>query len=92
MGGNLISVKTNNGKWMMCVDFRDLNNAYRKDLYPLPIISQLVDTTSSLCLLNFTEIYSGYKQIQMAEVDASYTAFYVVQVMAFGLINADATY
>ncbi|KAL0347724.1 UNVERIFIED_CONTAM: hypothetical protein Scaly_1788400 [Sesamum calycinum] len=33
---NIVLVPKPKGKWMMCIDFRDLNKACRKDFYPLP--------------------------------------------------------
>jgi len=41
---NVVLVKKANGKWRMCVDFMDLNNACPKDSYPLPSIDALVDS------------------------------------------------
>ncbi|GJS31819.1 reverse transcriptase domain-containing protein [Tanacetum coccineum] len=35
---NPVMVKKHDGTWRMCVDFKDLNNAYPKDCYPLPEI------------------------------------------------------
>lgn len=35
---NVIMVTKSNGKWRMCVDFIDLNNAWPKDSFPLPRI------------------------------------------------------
>ena len=35
---NVVMVKKANGKWRMCVDFTDLNQAYPKDSFPLPRI------------------------------------------------------
>ena len=35
---NIVMVRKTNGKWRMCVDFTDLNNAYLKDSFPLPRI------------------------------------------------------
>ena len=40
---NVVMVKNSNGKWRMCVDFIDLNNACSKDSFPLPRIDQLVE-------------------------------------------------
>ena len=34
----VVMVKKSNGKWRMCVDFTDLNNACPKDSFPLPRI------------------------------------------------------
>ena len=33
---NVVIVKKANGKWRMCVNFMDLNNACPKDSFPLP--------------------------------------------------------
>ena len=35
---NMVVIKKMNGKWRVCVDFTDLNKAYPKDSFPLPII------------------------------------------------------
>ena len=40
---NVVMVKKSNGKWRMCVDFTNLNNACPKDIFPLLRIDQLVD-------------------------------------------------
>ena len=36
---NIIMVKKLNGKWRMCIDFIDLNQAWPKDSFPLPRIN-----------------------------------------------------
>ena len=60
---NIVLVKKNNGKWRVCTNFTDLNQACPKDCYPLPRIDQLVDATSGHQLLSFMDVYSGYNQI-----------------------------
>ena len=95
---NVVMVKKANGKWRMCVDFTDLNQACPKDSFPLPRIDQLVDSTDRHKLLTFMDAFSGYNQILMAEEDQEKTAFvtsqglYCYRVMRFGLKNAGATY
>ena len=66
---NVVMVKKANGKWRMCVDFTDLNQACPKDSFPLPRIDQLVDSTAGHKLLTFMDAFSGYNQIQMAKED-----------------------
>ena len=91
-------VKKANGKWRMCVNFTDLNQACLKDSFPLPKIDQLVDSTAGHKLLTFMDAFFGYNHIQMAEEDQEKIAFitsqglYCYQFMPFGLKNAGATY
>ena len=68
-------VKKANGKCRMCMDFIDLNKACPKDIYPLPHIDQLVESTVSHKLLSFMDAFSSYNQIKMDEADQEKTSF-----------------
>jgi len=48
-------VKKSNAKWLMYVDFTDLNKVYPKDNYPLSRIDRLVNTTTSFEFLSFLD-------------------------------------
>ena len=82
----------------MCVDYTDLNKACSKDLFPLPHIDQIVDSTSGCKTLCFLDAYSSYHQIMMKESDQLTTSFitpfrsFCYTSMLFGLKNAGATY
>ena len=95
---NVVMAKKANGKWRMCVDFTNLNKAYPKESYPLPRIDQLVDSTAGYKLLSFMDVFSGYNQIRMDEVDQEKTSFitnpglFCYKVMPFRLKNARVTY
>ena len=89
---NGVMVKKANGKWRMCVDFIDLNQACPKDSFPLPRIDQLVDSIARHKLLTFMDAFFGYNQIQMAKEDQEKTAFITNKVMPFRLKNVGATY
>ena len=95
---NVVLVNKANGKWRVCTDFTNLNQACPKDSFPLPRIDQLMDATARLQLLSFMDAYSKYNQIQMALEDKEKTAFITIQglycykVMSFDLKNAGATY
>jgi hypothetical protein len=95
---NTVVVKKKNGKWRMCVDFTDLNQAYPKNSFPLPQIDQLVDSASGYDRMSFLDAFQGYHQILMNLADQDKTAFitprgvYCYKVMSFGLKNVGATY
>ena len=89
-----------NGEIRVCVDFRYLNVVTPKDMYVMPIVDMLVDSTANNELLSFMDSFSGYNQILIDVGDISKTAFrcpgslgtFEWSVMPFGLKNATATY
>jgi ribonuclease HI len=95
---NTVVVKKKNGKWRVCVDFTNLNQACPKDPFPLPKIDQLVDATAGHDRMSFLDAFQGYHQIALSAEDREKTAFitplgiYCYKVMPFGLKNAGATY
>ena len=95
---NTVVVKKKSGKWRVCVDFTDLNEACPKDPFPMPKIEQLVDATISHPRMSFLDSFQGYHQIPLALDDQEKTAFvtpvgnYHYKVMPFGLKNAGSTY
>jgi hypothetical protein len=58
---NHVLVKKKNKKWRMCVDYMGLNKACPKDLFPLPHIHQVVDSTAGCKTLCFLNAYSRYQ-------------------------------
>ena len=62
----LVIVPKNNGKWRVCVEYRELNKATKKDHFPLPFIDQVLDTLSRKNFFSFLGGFSGYNQIQIA--------------------------
>ncbi|XP_012846942.1 PREDICTED: uncharacterized protein LOC105966912 [Erythranthe guttata] len=95
---NAVLVKKGEGKWRMCIDFRDLNKACPKDYYPLPRIDQLVDSTAGCEMLSMMDASHGYHQIPLCLSDQPKVSFitstgtYCYTVMPFRLKNAGATY
>ena len=57
---NVVVVPKKEGKWRVCVDYTNLNNACPKDSFPLPRIDQIVDSTSGQGMLSFLDAFSGY--------------------------------
>jgi hypothetical protein len=62
----LVIVPKNNGKWRVCVDYRDLNKATQKDHFPLPFIDQVLDNLVGKKYFSFLDGLSSYNQIQIA--------------------------
>lgn len=95
---NVVVVPKKEGKWRVCVDYTNLNNACPKDSFHLPRIDQIVDSIAGQGMLSFLDALSGYHQILMSPADEEKTAFitpydlYCYKVMSFGLKNAGATY
>ncbi|XP_075474054.1 uncharacterized protein LOC142505108 [Primulina tabacum] len=93
----LISTRTVTG-WRVCMDYRKLNNATRKDHFPLPFIDQMLDRLAGYCHYCFVDGYSGYNQIAIAPEDQVKTTFtcpygtFAFRRMPFGLCNAPATF
>ncbi|GKV52999.1 hypothetical protein SLEP1_g59549, partial [Rubroshorea leprosula] len=95
---NPVLVKNPNGKWRMCIDFTNLNDACPKDPHPLPNVEKLVERATGHERMSFLDASSGYHQVQLLLDDQEKTAFYASDaiycyvMMPFGLKNAGATY
>ena len=95
---NVVVVPKKGGKWCVCVNFIDLNEACPKDSFPLPCIDQIADATTRHGIPSFLDAFSGYHQIPMHPPDMEKITFitphglYYYNIMSFGLKNAGATY
>ncbi|GAU45471.1 hypothetical protein TSUD_13140 [Trifolium subterraneum] len=93
----LIPTRTVTG-WRMCIDYRRLNKATRKDHYPLPLMDQMLERLAGQEYYCFLDGYSGYNQIAVDPRDQEKTAFtcpfgvFAYRRMPFGLCNAPATF
>ncbi|PIM97585.1 DNA-directed DNA polymerase [Handroanthus impetiginosus] len=66
MYNELIPTRTVTG-WRVCMDYRKLNKATRKDHFPLPFIEQMLDRLAGKEFYCFLDGYSGYIQIAIAK-------------------------
>ena len=84
--------------WRVCIDYRKLNTATRKDHFLLPFIDQMLDRLVEHPHFCFLDGYSGYNQIAIAPEDQEKTTFtcpygtFPFRRMPFGLCNAPATF
>ena len=93
----LIPIRTVTG-WRVCIDYRKLNTATRKDHYPLLFIDQRLDKLVGHSHYCFIDGYSCYNQISITSKDQEKTTFtcpygtFAFRRMPFGLCNAPVTF
>jgi len=82
----------------MCIDYRKLNKATRKDHFPLPLMDKMIERLAGQQYYCFLDGYSGYNQIMINPKDQEKITFtcpvsvFAYRKMSFGLCNAPATF
>ena len=61
--------------WRVCIDYKKLNTATRKDHYPLPFTDQMLNRSARHSHYCFLDGYSGYNQIAIALEDREKSTF-----------------
>nr|GEW71477.1 reverse transcriptase domain-containing protein [Tanacetum cinerariifolium] len=80
--------------WRVCIDYRKLNEATRKDHFPLPFMDQMLERLAGNQYYYFLDGFSGYFQIPIYPKDQEKTTFtcpyetFAYRRMPFGLCNA----
>nr|GEV86626.1 reverse transcriptase domain-containing protein [Tanacetum cinerariifolium] len=80
--------------WRVCIDYRKLNDATRKDHFPLPFMDQMLERLAGNEFYCFLDGFSGYFQILIDPQDQEKTTFtcsygtFAYRRMPFGLCNA----
>jgi len=93
----LIRTRTVTG-WRMCIDYKKLNEATRKDHYLLPFMDQMLERLAGQSFYCLLDGYSGYNQIVVDPQDQENIAFtcpfgvFAYRHMSFGLCNAPTTF
>ena len=62
-------------KWQVCIDYRKLNAATKKDHFPLPFIDQILDQLAGQTYFCFLNGYSRYNQIAVHPDDQEKTTY-----------------
>ncbi|GJY63831.1 reverse transcriptase domain-containing protein [Tanacetum coccineum] len=85
-------------RWRVCIDYRKLNEATRKDHFPLSFIDQMLERLARNDYYCFLDGFSGYFQIPIDPKDQEKTTFtcpygtFAYRRMPFGLCNAPGTF
>jgi len=89
--------KKDGGKHMV-MDYRRLNRQTVKNNYPLPLITDLVDSMGNKKLFTKMDLQWGYNNVHMKEGDewkaafTTYVGSFEPVVMFFGMTNSPATF
>jgi hypothetical protein len=84
--------------WQMCIDYRKLNKATKKDHLPLPFIDEMLERLANHAYFCFLDGYSGFVQIPFHPDDQHKTTFtcpygtFAYRRMPFGLCNVPASF
>nr|GFC16639.1 reverse transcriptase domain-containing protein [Tanacetum cinerariifolium] len=84
--------------WWVCIDYRKLNVATRKDRFPLPFKDQMLERLAGNEFYCFLDGFSGYFQTPIVPCDQEKTTFtcpygmFAYRRMPFGLCNAPGTF
>nr|GEY42680.1 DNA-directed DNA polymerase [Tanacetum cinerariifolium] len=84
--------------WRVCIDYRKLNDATRKDHFPLPFMDQMLERLAGNEFYCFLDGFSGYFQILIDPQDQEKKTFtcpygtFAYRRMPFGLCNAPGTF
>ena len=94
----IVLVWKKDGTVRMAQDYRELNKNTVKDSYPLPRISDCLDTVAGAKVFSSFDVTAAFNQVPVRECDIEKTAFctkyglFEAKYMPFGLSNSTATF
>jgi len=97
-GTPVLFAKKKDGGLRLCVNFRGLNKIMKKDRYPLPLITDFLDSSGKAHIYTKIDLQHAYHLVRIAKGDEWKTAFrtrygsFEWQIMPFGLTNSPAAF
>ena len=92
-------VRKGDGSYHLRIDFRKVNEISKKDAYPIPFITEILDKLSVARYISTIDLNKAYHQIPLSEESNPKTAFiipgrglYQYRRMTFGLTGAPGTF
>jgi len=95
---NIVPINKKQGMIRICINYRDINRACRKDNYPTPYIDQIIDDCANSEMFSFMDGFFSYNQINILPIDQPKTTFisawgtFSYCKLPFGLKNTRETF
>lgn len=83
-------------KWRLVIDYRKLNNCIEDDRFPLPNITEILDSLSGCIYFSHLDLYQGFYNVELDKNSRKFTAFssgqYQLTRMPMGLKTSPSSF
>lgn len=84
--------KSNQKKWRLVIDYRQLNNSIQDDKFPLPNITEILDSLSGSIYFSKLDLSQSYYQLSLNPNSRKYTSFGLNKMYQLSLDNESRKY